>query len=98
MPTPRHAPNANAHVERFNRTLREEALNHFIFFSPKHIQRVIDEYVHFYNTARPHQGIGRVPDPLRAPPRPVNDITPGPPKLIATPILGGIHHDYRRAS
>ncbi len=29
-PIPYGAPNANPHVERFNRTLREEALNHFL--------------------------------------------------------------------
>jgi hypothetical protein len=30
FPTPYHAPNANPHVERFHRTLRQDALNHLL--------------------------------------------------------------------
>ena len=37
IPIPYGAPNANPHIERFNRTLREEALNHFIFLNVKHV-------------------------------------------------------------
>ncbi|MBU1700976.1 MAG: transposase [Candidatus Eisenbacteria bacterium] len=32
---------SSRHIERFNRTLREEALNHFIFLGVDHIRRVI---------------------------------------------------------
>ena len=39
IPIPYGAPNANPHVERYNRTLREEALNHFIFLDVKHVLR-----------------------------------------------------------
>jgi putative transposase len=38
IPIPYGAPNANAHLERFNRTLREDALNHFVFFGVNHIR------------------------------------------------------------
>jgi hypothetical protein len=30
LPTPYWAPNANPHIERSHRTLREDALNHFL--------------------------------------------------------------------
>jgi hypothetical protein len=40
IPIPYGAPNSSPHVERFNRTLREEALNHFIFLDGKHVLRV----------------------------------------------------------
>ena len=53
LPTPYHAPNANAQVERFNRTIREDTLNHFIFLSEDHIRRVVNEFIDFYNGARP---------------------------------------------
>ena len=42
---PYGAPNASPHVERFVRTLREEALGHFIFLTVDHIRRVVAEYV-----------------------------------------------------
>jgi hypothetical protein len=36
IPIPYGVPSANARVERFHRSLREEALNHFIFLSERH--------------------------------------------------------------
>lgn len=45
IPTPYGAPNASAHIERFIRTLREEALDHFIFLGTRHIRRVLVEYI-----------------------------------------------------
>ena len=94
IPTPFHAPNANAHVERFNRTLREDALNHFIFLDEDHIRRVVREFVAFYNGARPSQATHAIPEPYA-------DLQKPPPKngrLIALPVLGGIQHDYRLAA
>ena len=94
IPIPYGAPQANARYERFIRALREEALNHFIFLSENHIRRVVRRYVTYYNKARPSQGTHQIPDPwpeLRSPPQ-----TEGP--VVANPILGGLHHDYRRAA
>jgi len=91
IPIPYGAPNASPHVERFVRTLREETLNHFIFLSADHVRRVVAEYVRYYNGARPSQAIHGIPDPypeLRQPP-------PKAGKLLALPVLGGVHHDYR---
>ena len=94
IPIPYGAPNASPHIERFNRTLREEALNHFIFQNAQHVRRVCSEYVDFYNRARPSQALHAIPDPypeLRKPPT-----TNG--KLIGLPVLGGVQHDYRLAA
>ena len=91
IPIPYGAPNASPHIERFIRTLREEALDHFIFLSTDHIRRVVGEYVRYYNGARPSQAIHGIPDPypeLQQPPRKTG-------KLLALPVLGGIQHDYR---
>ena len=94
LPIPFRAPNANAHLERFNRTLRHEALNHFLFVSVDHVRRVVTEYVLFYNRARASQAIHRIPDPYPelAEPPPTDGV------LVALPILGGIQHDYRLAA
>jgi hypothetical protein len=94
IPIPYGAPNASPHIERFNRTLREEALNHFIFLSARNILRVCREYVNYYNGARPSQATHAIPDPcpeLRKPP-------PRTGMVIALPVLGGVQHDYRRAA
>ena len=69
-------------------------LDHFLFFGERHVLRVVREYVRYYNGARCHQGIGTIPDPydeLRATPLPTG-------RIVALPVLGGVHHDYRRAA
>lgn len=50
-------PTDNGHLERFNRTIQEECLNRV----PRKLmpyQRAITEYIHYYNTERPHMGLG----------------------------------------
>jgi putative transposase len=94
IPIPYGAPNASPHIERWSRTLREEALNNFIFLDGKHVLRVCREYVEFYNRARPSQALHAIPEPypeLVTPPR-----RSGEP--IALPVLGGVQHDYRLAA
>jgi transposase InsO family protein len=91
IPIPYGAPNANARVERFHRTLREAALNHFIFLSEGHVRHVCCEFVEYYNRARPSQAIGAIPDP-----HPELQISPPRKrKMVALPVLGGLEHDYR---
>jgi len=94
IPIPYGAPNASPHIERFTCTLREEALNHFIFLDAKRVLRVCREYVEFHNRARPSQALHAIPEPypeLITPPR----MTGGP---IALPVLGGVQHNYRLAA
>ena len=94
LPIPYGAPNASPHIERFMRTLREEALDHFIFLNSDHIRRVVTEFIPYYNGARPSQAIHGIPDPypelIQPPPRTG--------RLVALPVLGGVQHDYRLAA
>jgi putative transposase len=91
IPIPYGAPNANARLERFHRTLREAALNHFIFLSEGQVRRVCREFVEYYNRARPSQAIAGIPNPYP-------ELQVSPPregKLVALRVLGGLEHDYR---
>jgi hypothetical protein len=93
LPIPYGAPNASPHVERFMRTLRNEALDYFIFLSIDHVRRVVTEFK-YYNGARPSQAIHGIPDPYP-------ELKQPPPKagmLVALPVLGGVQHDYRLAA
>ncbi len=89
--TPVRAPQANAIGERVIGTLRRECLDHVIVRNERHLRRVLNEYVRFYNDDRPHQSLGLEP-PNRS--RPV----PNAGQIIAEPVLGGLHHVYRRAA
>jgi len=92
VPTPYHAPNAAAHIERFMGTLRRELLDRILVWNEGQLRAVLAEFVRdWYNRSRVHQGIHGIPDPdpeLSAP-KPANG------KLVARPILNGLHHDYR---
>jgi hypothetical protein len=86
IPTPYYAPNANPHIERFHRTLREDALNHFIFFNAANVGRIVREFIEYYNGARPSQATHAIPDPY---PELIEKPTAGG-KLIGLPVLGGV--------
>ena len=48
--------NDNAHVERFNRTLQEECLDHVLHNIPAY-RKALNKYLPYYNTERLHMGI-----------------------------------------
>jgi hypothetical protein len=39
--------------------VRTEVLDHLIVLDDRHLDRVLREYVQFFNDARPHQGLGQ---------------------------------------
>ena len=87
--TPFRAPNANAYAERWIRSAREECLDKLLIINQAHLRRVMREYISFFNTARPHQGLEQQ--------IPVSKIThenTGP--VRCRTVLGGIIHDYYR--
>lgn len=49
-------PNDNAHLERFNRTLQEECFVNLLPH-PKKFQRLLPDYLRYYNHERPHLGL-----------------------------------------
>jgi putative transposase len=55
--TPVASPRANAFAERFVRTAREDCLDHLLVISRRHLESVLNEYIHHYNHARPHRGL-----------------------------------------
>ena len=57
--TPFRTPNANAHAERFVRTVRSEYLDHLLIVNAHHLERVLRSYMRHYNGHRPHQGLSQ---------------------------------------
>ena len=89
--TPFQAPNANAHAERWVRTVREECLDHILIINVEHLQRVLIEFAQYYNASRPHQGIDQqMPIP--------SNISKNTGFVQRRKVLGGIINDYFRSS
>lgn len=90
--TPVRAAQANAIAERVMGTLRRECFDHIIVRDERHLRRVFRECVQFYNDNRPHRSSGlESPNGSRAVPA-------GAGPIIAEPVLGGVHHVYRRVA
>ena len=92
--TPFKAPQANSIAESWVRSARAECLDHMLIFNERHLRRVLAEYVDDFNHWRPHRSIGQ-----RAP---CTQATRVPRceerKIIARPVLGGLHHVYQLAA
>jgi putative transposase len=62
--TGEEAPNMNSIMERLFRTVRREVLDGFLLTGKSQVRRILDEYIAFYNSQRPHQGIQQqIPNP-----------------------------------
>jgi putative transposase len=92
--TPVRAPRANALAERWIRSVRTECLDHMVIINERHLQRVLDEYVAYFNAWRPHRGLGQ-----RAPCGPALPAQSHPTgRIMGRSVLGGLHHVYERAA
>ncbi len=93
--TPYRAPLANAVCERFLGSVRRECLDHFLIFHERQLHRLLKAYIVYFNQARPHQGIQQqLPEPSAL----VLSLQNQQDKLVSFTVLGGLHHDYRRAA
>jgi putative transposase len=92
--TPIRSPKANAICERVIGTLRRDCLDHVIVLGERHLRRVLREYVSYYNETRPHRSLELEP------PAGARELPPSSARrrIVAEPILGGLHHRYRWAA
>jgi hypothetical protein len=100
LKSPPQAPTANAFCERLIGTIRRECLDYVIPLNESHLKRTLREWPTHYNTTRPHQSLGPgIPDQAGQRLPPADDHKPKPvnSRVIAKPILNGLHHEYRWA-
>jgi transposase InsO family protein len=89
--TPR-SPWQNPYVERLIGTIRRECLNHVIVLNEGHLMRILRDYFEYYHTARTHQSLNE-----NAPwPREIEPPERG--RVVAQPMVGGLHHRYFRVA
>ena len=98
LKTPVRSPTANAWCERLIGTIRRECLDYFIPFNERHLRRTVAEFAVHYNRARPHTSLGPgIPEPTQAkvPATAHRHMLPAGFSVASTPVLGGLHHEYR---
>jgi putative transposase len=90
--TARRQPWMNGYCERVIGTLRRECTDHLIALNERHLERLLRTYAAYYNASRTHMALERNAPLPRAPARaPAGE-------LLATPVLGGLHHTYAAAA
>ena len=95
------APQANAFCERLIGSMRRECLDWLILLNERHLRSVLTEWVAHYNHGRPHASLGPgIPDLPREETRELahGHRQPVGSRVVATPVLGGLHHEYRLES
>jgi len=96
--TPYRAPQANAFCERLIGSARRECLDFMIPLDEAHIRQILKVWSGHYNGRRPHMSLGpgipRPDSPKVAIQLKPHDI-PKDHGVAVTPILGGLHHEYR---
>jgi putative transposase len=98
LKTPVRTPQANAFCERLIGTIRRECLDWLIPFHERHLRRILRAWVTHYNRGRPHASLGPgmpEPSPTRIQPALTGHRLPTGGRVIATPVLHGLHHEYQ---
>jgi transposase InsO family protein len=86
------SPWQNPYVERIIGSIRRECLNHVIIINERHLRRQLKSYSIYYHEARTHLSL----DKQSPVPRSIEPPDQG--KVVAIPLVGGLHHEYRRAA
>ena len=86
------SPWQNPYCERVVGSIRRDGLDHFIIVNEKHLLKILDEYVEYYNDCRTHLSL------KKNSPIPGNIEKPAKGRVIAIPKVGGLHHLYKRVA
>ena len=96
--TPFRALQANAYYERLVGSVRRECLDFLIPLNERHLRRILKEWVAHYNRGHPHSSLGPgIPEAAASSTvkRLSEQRIPSDHRVLAKPILGGLHHEYR---
>ena len=77
-----------ANLPRAISSIRRECLDHVIVLGEKHLQRILDTYIIYYNSVRTHLSLDKDAPQHRK----ISKLG----SIASRPILAGLHHEYVR--
>jgi transposase InsO family protein len=87
------SPWQNPYAERVIGSIRRECMNHVIVLGERHLRRILNSYIAYYNKTRTHLSLDKDAPEVR----PI--YPPGHGKVVELKRVGGLHHEYvRRAA
>ena len=87
-PTAPASPWQNGFAERLIGSIRRECVDHIIVLGEAHLQRILKNYVRYYNECRTHLSLNKD--------APLSRAVQLDGRIAASPVLGGLHHQYCR--
>ena len=84
------SPWQNGVAERFVGTVRQELLDHVIVLNERHLRRLLESIIDYYNQDRTHLGFCK-DSPYG---RPVEQRPDTTSNVVGLPRVGGLHHRY----
>ncbi len=86
------SPWQNPYAERVIGSIKRECLRHVIVLNERHLKRILRSYLEYYHDSRTHLSLNRnSPNKRDVEPREMG-------RVVAIPMVGGLHHRYRRAA
>ena len=82
------SPWQNGYAERLFGSIRRDCLDHVVVFGERHLRHLLGSYRKYYNDARTHLSLNKDAPASRA----VQAVG----RIVPTPHLGGLHHQYVR--
>jgi transposase InsO family protein len=90
---PPRSPRANAHAERWVRTVRAGVTGRMLIFGQRHLRMILAEYEAHYNGRRPHRSRQLRPPRPGRPPAGLSKK-----RIQRRPLPGGLINEYKRAA
>jgi hypothetical protein len=87
-PISARSPWQNGLAERLVGSIRRDCLDHVVIFGEQHLRHLLNSYQEYYNKSRTHLSLKK-DAPI---PRDAQSVG----RVLALPILGGLHHRYVR--
>src|SRR4029077_8631418 len=87
-PISARSPWQNGHAERLIGSIRRECLDRVVVFGEGHLRTLLRSYQQYYNGCRTHLSLDK-DAPLSRP-------VAAHGRIAVSPVLGGLHHQYRR--